>query len=110
MYSPIATVFLVRSSAPELGRHSTCKCSGRPRHGKGKGCACWAAIARQIAGLGLFPLRLEPELDEPAHHHPSCGSQCGGLRPTSAVISLFAFSPQRLAKMGDGALAEILEA
>src|SRR5260370_9406558 len=25
----------------------------------GKGCACWAAIARQIA-LGLFPLRLQP--------------------------------------------------
>jgi hypothetical protein len=24
---------------------------------RGKGCACWAAIARQIA-LGLFPLRL----------------------------------------------------
>src|SRR5450631_349110 len=33
-----------------------------------------------------------------------------GSRPTSAVISLFAFSPQRLAKTGDGALAEILEA
>src|SRR5713226_236859 len=29
----------------------------------GKGCACWAAIARQIA-LGLFPLRLQPQLDE----------------------------------------------
>src|SRR5712672_1327921 len=29
----------------------------------GKGCACWAAIARQIALLGLFPLRLQPQLE-----------------------------------------------
>src|ERR1700716_1660109 len=29
----------------------------RPR---GKGCACWAAIASQISGPGLFPLRLQP--------------------------------------------------
>src|SRR5258708_39882203 len=28
----------------------------------GKGCACWAAIARQIARSGYFPLRLLPRL------------------------------------------------
>jgi hypothetical protein len=28
---------------------------------RGKGCACWAAIARQIA-VGLFPLHLQPQL------------------------------------------------
>src|SRR5258707_9521054 len=31
----------------------------------GKGCACWPGIARQIV-LGLFPLRLKPQIEDAA--------------------------------------------
>src|ERR1700730_7805900 len=72
----------------------------------GKGCACWAAIARQIA-LGLFPLLLQPQLDERWIKSVCESSQsfsmeasvcllCGvpqkwsGLEPWSIVSTLFA--------------------